>query len=112
MLTWWECVGFSIQRLGPDSVQADFDGTPMVTDTMCDEDILALGAVLAERDQGFIQITQATGDIKADRGFCAGDRLHVVNATAVINTPMFASRGLRAIAGPGRRGIAGKPSHI
>src|SRR6478752_208937 len=61
--------GFSIQRLGPDSVQSDFDGTPMVTDTMCDEDILALGAVLAERDEGFIQITQATGDIKADLAF-------------------------------------------
>ena len=41
------------------SVQADFDGSPMVTDTMCDEDILALGEVLAERDEGFIQITQA-----------------------------------------------------
>ena len=27
--------GFSIQRLGPNSAQADFDGTPMVTDTMC-----------------------------------------------------------------------------
>ena len=26
--------GFSIQRLGPNSTQADFDGTPMVTDTM------------------------------------------------------------------------------
>lgn len=61
--------GFSIQRLGPDSVQADFDGTPMVTDTMCDEDILALGQVLADRDEGFIQITQATGDIKGDLAF-------------------------------------------
>jgi hypothetical protein len=39
------------------------------------------------------------GDIKADRGPCAGDRLHVLNATAVVNTPMFASRRLRAIAG-------------
>ena len=57
--------GFSIQRLGRNSTQADFDGTPMVTDTMCDEDILALAEVLAERDEGFIQITQATGDIKA-----------------------------------------------
>src|SRR6266576_2662890 len=47
--------GFSIQRLGPNSVQADFDGTPMVTDTMCDE--------------GFLQMTQATGDIKADLAF-------------------------------------------
>jgi N-acyl-D-aspartate/D-glutamate deacylase len=50
-------------------VQADFDGTPMVTDTMCDDDILALGQVLAERDEGFIQMTQATGDIKADLAF-------------------------------------------
>ena len=53
--------GFSIQRLGPNSVQADFDGTPMVTDTMVDEDILALAEVLAERDEGSIQITQADG---------------------------------------------------
>ena len=39
--------GFSIQRLGPNSAQADFDGSPMVTDTMCDEDILNLARVLA-----------------------------------------------------------------
>jgi N-acyl-D-amino-acid deacylase len=61
--------GFSIQRLGPNSVQADFDGSPMVTDTMCDEDILNLARVLRERDEGFIQITQAAGDMKADRAF-------------------------------------------
>ncbi|NNL86505.1 MAG: amidohydrolase family protein, partial [Myxococcales bacterium] len=61
--------GFSIQRLGPDSVQADFDGSPMVTDTMCDEDILCLAAVLRERDEGFIQITQAAGRIKEDLAF-------------------------------------------
>ncbi|MDH4146898.1 MAG: amidohydrolase family protein [Acidimicrobiia bacterium] len=61
--------GFSIQRLGPDSVQADFDATPMVTDIMHDEDILALAEVLAERDEGCIQITQGTGDIKADLAF-------------------------------------------
>jgi N-acyl-D-amino-acid deacylase len=52
--------GFSIQRLGPDSTQADFDGTPMVTDTMCDDDIFCLAEVLRERDEGFIQLTQAT----------------------------------------------------
>jgi N-acyl-D-aspartate/D-glutamate deacylase len=61
--------GFSIQRLGPDSVQADFDGSPMVTDTMADEDILALAEVLHERDEGFIQITQAQGDIRKDLDF-------------------------------------------
>ncbi|MFN0091328.1 MAG: N-acyl-D-amino-acid deacylase family protein, partial [Acidimicrobiales bacterium] len=52
--------GFSIQRLGPNSVQADFDGTPMVTDTMCDDDIFCLAEVLRERDEGVIQLTQAT----------------------------------------------------
>src|SRR5258708_3566766 len=61
--------GFSIQRLGPDSTQADFDGSPMVTDLMCDEDILNLARVLRDRDEGFIQITQATGHIKADLAF-------------------------------------------
>ncbi|MDH4148104.1 MAG: amidohydrolase family protein, partial [Acidimicrobiia bacterium] len=61
--------GFSIQRLGRNSTQADYDGTPMVTDTMVDEDILALAEVLAERDEGFIQITQATGKIKKDLDF-------------------------------------------
>ena len=58
--------GFSIQRLGEDSVQADYDGSPMVTDTMCDEDIFNLARVLKERDEGFIQITQLQGDIRKD----------------------------------------------
>ena len=61
--------GFSIQRLGWHSGQADYDGTPMVTDTMVDEDILNLARVLRERDAGFIQITQATGHIKEDLAF-------------------------------------------
>ncbi len=63
--------GFSIQRLGRHSGQADFDGSPMVTDTMCDEDILNLARVLRERDEGFIEITQDTGHIKEDRAFVA-----------------------------------------
>ncbi|MFZ0659305.1 MAG: amidohydrolase family protein [Candidatus Binataceae bacterium] len=61
--------GFSIQRLGKHSAQADFDGSPMVTDTMCDEDILNLAGVLRARDEGFIEITQATGHIKEDLAF-------------------------------------------
>ena len=61
--------GFSIQRLGKHSGQADFDGSPMVTDTMCDEDILNLARVLRNRDEGFIEITQATGHTKEDLTF-------------------------------------------
>jgi N-acyl-D-aspartate/D-glutamate deacylase len=61
--------GFSVQRLGPNSLQADVDGTPMPTDCMADEDVLALAEVLAERDEGFIQITQAQGgDPTHDKG--------------------------------------------
>jgi N-acyl-D-amino-acid deacylase len=41
----------------------------MVTDLMCDEDILNLAQVLRERDEGFIQITQAAGYIKDDLAF-------------------------------------------
>ena len=44
--------GFSIQRLGTNSVQADYDGSPMVTDTMCDEDILNLAARAARARRG------------------------------------------------------------
>ncbi len=54
---------------GPNSVQADFDGSPMVTDTMCDEDILNLARVLRQRDEGFMEITQGTGDAKVDLSF-------------------------------------------
>ena len=50
-------IGFSLQRLGPKSAQADYDGTPMPTDLMSEEDIFALCDVLRERDQGLIQIT-------------------------------------------------------
>jgi N-acyl-D-amino-acid deacylase len=81
--------GFSIQRLGPDSTQADFDGSPMVTDTMCDEDILNLARVLRERDEGFIQITQATGHIKEDLNFLetlAAEAMRPILHNAIVPT--------------------------
>ena len=36
---------------------------------MCDEDILALGEVLAQRDAGFIQVSESTGNRDADMEF-------------------------------------------
>ncbi len=51
--------GFSLQKLGEDSVQPDYDGTPMVTDIMSDELILEFASVLRERGEGFVQITYA-----------------------------------------------------
>jgi N-acyl-D-aspartate/D-glutamate deacylase len=57
--------GWSAQRLEPGggvSVQNDYDGTPMVTDVMRDETCIELAEVLAERGEGFIQITLAKAD--------------------------------------------------
>jgi N-acyl-D-amino-acid deacylase len=57
--------GWSAQRLhpdGPGAVQRDYDGGPMVTDVMRDETALALAEVLAERNQGFVQMALATAD--------------------------------------------------
>jgi N-acyl-D-amino-acid deacylase len=51
--------GWSLQRLGRVSLQPDYDGTPMVTDVMDDENILFFGRLLADRNEGFIQITYA-----------------------------------------------------
>src|SRR4029434_1638391 len=61
------CV-FSVQRLGNGfiSVQRDYDGTPMVTDTMAEEDLVAFAEVLGKRKQGFIQLTHASEDFKDD----------------------------------------------
>merc|ERR1719456_2067128 len=47
--------GFGVQMLGETSVQRDFDGTPMVTDTMAKEDLYQFGSVLAELGFGSIQ---------------------------------------------------------
>jgi N-acyl-D-aspartate/D-glutamate deacylase len=82
--------GFSIQRLGPNSTQADYDGSPMVTDTMCDEDILALAEVLRERGDGFIQITQATGEIKADLAFL--EKLAAVAQRPILHNAIVPAR--------------------
>jgi N-acyl-D-aspartate/D-glutamate deacylase len=82
--------GFSIQRLGPNSTQADYDGSPMVTDTMCDEDILNLAEVLRERNDGFIQITQATGDIKSDLNFL--ERLAAVAQRPILHNAIVPAR--------------------
>lgn len=51
--------GWSAQVSGPTSVQRDYDGTPMITDLMTDEEILTFAKVLGERDEGFIELTYA-----------------------------------------------------
>ena len=61
--------GWSAQRLVPSghrSVQRDYDGTPMATDVMHDETCLALARVLGERNEGFIQMTLVSDNVKRD----------------------------------------------
>jgi N-acyl-D-amino-acid deacylase len=77
--------GWSAQRLhpdGPGAVQRDYDGGPMVTDIMHDETALALAEVLAERNQGFMQMALATGD-------GAHDFEHVEQLAAVSGRPIL-----------------------
>jgi N-acyl-D-amino-acid deacylase len=63
-------LGWSAQRTGAHSIQADFDGTPMVTDTMSEDDLLAFARALGRRGEGFIQLTNATGDLQKDLKLC------------------------------------------
>jgi N-acyl-D-aspartate/D-glutamate deacylase len=61
--------GWSAQRLppsGPAAVQRDWDGTAMPTDVMHDETCRVLAAVLAERNQGVVQMTLTTDNPKRD----------------------------------------------
>ena len=48
--------GISAQRLGPKTVQRDYDGTAMITDTMSPDDLLAFAGVLREKGRGIIQL--------------------------------------------------------
>jgi N-acyl-D-aspartate/D-glutamate deacylase len=60
-------MGWSAQRLVPESVasfQRDYDGTPMVSDTLSDEFYLSLATALGERDEGCIQYTQVSAGLQ------------------------------------------------
>src|SRR5215468_5910758 len=77
--------GWSAQRLhpdGPGAVQRDYDGGPMVTDVMRDETALHFAEVLAERNQGFMQMALATAD-------GAHDLLHVEQLAEVSGRPIL-----------------------
>ena len=63
-------LGWSAQRTGAHSIQADYDGTPMVTDTMSESDLLTFARALGRRGEGFIQLTNATGELQRDLKLC------------------------------------------
>jgi N-acyl-D-aspartate/D-glutamate deacylase len=93
--------GWSAQRMGTDGLQNDYDGTPMVTDTMSDADAFAFADVLGEKREGFIQITQATGDVAGD--FKAVEQIAERSGCPVLYNVVFALDGYPQL----HRGILG-----
>ncbi len=81
--------GWSAQRNGQHSIQADFDGTPMVTDTMSETDLMAFADTLARCGEGFIQITQTSeGDLEKD--MAVTERLAEVSGRPVLYNVVLA----------------------
>ncbi len=105
--------GWSLQRMGADTAQTDFDGTPMATDTMDEADLLELGRMLARRGAGFIQITQASerrtagNQAVVERLAEASGRPVLFNVVQAVNGyPDLHRRQVKWLADCHRRGLA------
>ncbi len=99
-------IGFSLQRLGENSVQPDFDGTPMVTDIMTDEEAFTMGEVLAERGEGSLQLTYAPLGDKMDnisdafgsaKVFEFEEKMAALTGRPVLHNIFFAVEGMAPI---------------
>ena len=60
-------MGWSAQVFGEISDQRDYDGSVMITDLMTEEELLAFARVLAERDDGVIELNHSQVDIEGNR---------------------------------------------
>lgn len=94
-------VGWSVQRLGENSVQPDYDGTPMVTDIMTDEEGYAFAEVLKERGEGVIQLTYApigkenlAQSFLNQRVFDWEERLAEISGRPIIHNIIAATNGM------------------
>jgi N-acyl-D-amino-acid deacylase len=105
--------GWSLQRMGPDTAQTDFDGTPMATDTMAEADLMALGRALGRCGTGFIEITQASerrtheNQAVVERLAAAAGRPILFNVVQAVNGyPDLHRRQVEWLADCHRRGLA------
>lgn len=64
--------GFSVQKLGMNSHQRDYDGTPMITDTMSEDDLMAFARVLRKLGRGVIQGIGVPGKMWEDLAEISG----------------------------------------
>ena len=87
--------GFSAQIAGEDSNQRDYDGTPMATDLMAEEDLVAFAGVLNKARKGFIQIAggRATPELV--------NRLAEVSGRPIVYNALAALTDQHGIALPG-----------
>ncbi|CAB4692775.1 MAG: amidohydrolase family protein [Actinobacteria bacterium] len=72
--------GWSAQLLGRGSIQRDYDGTPMITDLMAQEDLIFLAEALGRLGTGVIQMIGDPGS--ADRLAAASGRPVLYNVLA------------------------------
>lgn len=80
--------GWSAQVLGVNSVQRDYDGTPMITDMLSDHEVLTFAQVLRDRDEGFIELAyQETGE--EGRPLGEETRLFFEKVAEVANRPVL-----------------------
>jgi N-acyl-D-aspartate/D-glutamate deacylase len=81
--------GWSAQRFGKNSLQADYDGTPMVTDLMADETALEFGRVLGERNAGFIQMSYIPDESQYEGDAAHHTEKHYEELAAVCGRPIL-----------------------
>ena len=110
--------GWSAQVLGEGSDQRDFDGSPMITDLLADEELLAFANVLAERGEGCIELayfkeSDETGRFSREESLSFIERVAEVARQPVIfqtiaaddNHPDVFRRLLKRLAADCQRGL-------
>ena len=88
--------GWSAQVFGEASDQRDYDGSPMITDLMTEEELLAFARVLADRDEGYIELSHQTVDIAGTRLLEPTFKFFEVVAKVARRPILFQTVGARA----------------
>jgi N-acyl-D-aspartate/D-glutamate deacylase len=84
--------GFSAQMSGNTGLQRDYDGTPMITDTMAYDDLFAFAEVLAKRRDGFVQLVySASGGLGVYGNFDLYEKVAEISGRPVIYNALTAT---------------------
>lgn len=83
--------GFSAQMSGSTGLQRDYDGTPMITDTMAYEDLFSFARVLAKRREGFAQLLYSSGGLSAMGNFELYEKVAEISGRPIIYNALTAT---------------------